>query len=515
MERIAFEELYVPDTSVIVERTLSTLIEKGEIRGKVLIPVEMVRFFEEQAREGRALGFLGLEELARVRDLADRDLVMLGVVEASRGFKPESLEEIDTLVREFAARAGAKLVTHSELQSLASRAVGVEVLYIKPLIARELWFEKFFDKDTLSVHIKEGVPVRAKKGRPGEWVLVDLSEEPVSREYIERLIEEIVRRARAGKGRIEVERSGSLIVQLEDYRIVIVKPPVSDGYEVTITRPVVKLKLEDYNLPEKLVRRLEERAEGILIAGAPGMGKTTFAQALAEYYSRKGRVVKTIEAPRDMRLPPTVSQYSKAYADPSELHDLLLLSRPDYTVFDEMRNDEDFKLYVDLRLAGIGMIGVVHATTPIDAIQRFIGRVDLGMIPSVIDTVIFIERGTVSKVYDVSMTVKLPTGLREAELARPVVEVRDFLTGELEYEIYTFGEQTVVIPVKKIRKEGVRDKITEIVRRSIPYAEVEVEGDTVVIRVPRMMYSSSIARKARKVEKRLSKYGYSVELKLL
>jgi len=515
MERIAFEELYVPDTSVIVERTLSTLIEKGEIRGKVLIPVEMVRFFEEQAREGRALGFLGLEELARVRDLAERGLAMVEVVEVSRGFKPESLEEIDTLVREFAARAGAKLVTHSELQSLASRAVGVEVLYIKPLIARELWFEKFFDKDTLSVHIKEGVPVRAKKGRPGEWVLVDLSEEPVSREYIERLIEEIVRRARAGKGRIEVERSGSLIVQLEDYRIVIVKPPVSDGYEVTITRPVVKLKLEDYNLPEKLVRRLEERAEGILIAGAPGMGKTTFAQALAEYYSRKGRVVKTIEAPRDMRLPPTVSQYSKAYADPSELHDLLLLSRPDYTVFDEMRNDEDFKLYVDLRLAGIGMIGVVHATTPIDAIQRFIGRVDLGMIPSVIDTVIFIERGTVSKVYDVSMTVKLPTGLREAELARPVVEVRDFLTGELEYEIYTFGEQTVVIPVKKIRKEGVRDKITEIVRRSIPYAEVEVEGDTVVIRVPRMMYSSSIARKARKVEKRLSKYGYSVELKLL
>ncbi len=515
MERIAFEEIYVPDSSVIVERSLASLIESGKVRGKVLIPLEMVRFFEAQAREGRALGYLGLEELARVRDLAERGLTIVEIVEMGKARVVESIEELDTLVREYASKIGAKVLTHSELQQLACKALGVEVVYIRPMISQELWFEKFFDKDTLSVHIKENVPVRAKKGRPGEWVLADLTPEPVKREYIERLIEEIVRRAKAGKGRIEVERSGSLIVQLEDYRIVIVKPPVSDGYEVTITKPVVKLRLEDYNLPEKLVRRLEERAEGILIAGAPGMGKTTFAQALAEYYSRKGKIVKTIEAPRDMRLPPTVSQYSKAYADPSELHDLLLLSRPDYTVFDEMRNDEDFKLYVDLRLAGIGMIGVVHATTPIDAIQRFIGRVDLGMIPSVIDTVIFIEKGRVSKVYDVSMTVKLPTGLREAELARPVVEVRDFLTGELEYEMYTFGEQTVVIPVKKVRKEGLRDKIVEIVRRSVPYAEVEVEGDTVIIRVPRMMYSSSIARKARKLEKRLSKLGYSVELKLL
>ncbi len=511
---MAFEDVYIPDATVIVERSLSSLIEQGRIRGRILIPLEMIRFFEREARQGRALGFLGLEELSRVRELGDRGLALIDVVEITRGLQPLTLEDLNTAIREYAARAGAKLVTHDRLQYLACKALGVDAMYVEPMISQELWFEKFFDRDTLSVHIKEGVPVRAKKGRPGEWVLTDVTSEPIPREYVERLIEEIVRRARAGSGRIEVERSGSLIVQLQDYRIVIVKPPVCDSYEVTITRPVVKLRLEDYNLPEKLIRRLEERAEGILIAGAPGMGKTTFAQALAEYYSRKGRIVKTIEAPRDMRLPPTVSQYSKAYADPSELHDLLLLSRPDYTVFDEMRNDEDFKLYVDLRLAGIGMIGVVHATSPIDAIQRFIGRVDLGMIPSVIDTVIFIEKGTVSKVYDVRMTVKLPTGLREAELARPVVEVRDFLTGELEYEIYTFGEQTVVVPVKKLSREAIKDKIVEIVRKSVPYADVEVEGNTVVIKVPRTLYSSAIARKARKLEKRLSKLGYEVEVKI-
>lgn len=45
------------------------------------------------------------------------------------------------------------------------------------------------------------------------------------------------------------------------------------------------------------------------------------------------------------------------------------------------------------------------------------------------------------------MTVKLPTGMASADLARPVIEIKDFLTDKLMYELYTFGEQVVVIPV--------------------------------------------------------------------
>jgi ATPase len=214
------------------------------------------------------------------------------------------------------------------------------------------------------------------------------------------------------------------------------------------------------------------------------MGKTTFAQALAEYYMRMGKVVKTVESPRDMVLPDEITQYSKHYATLGELHDILLLSRPDYTVFDEMRTDEDFKLYADLRLAGIGMIGVVHATSPIDAIQRFIGRVELGMIPSIVDTVIFIKNGVVEKVYELRMTVKLPTGLREAELSRPVIEVRDFLTGELEYEVYTFGEQTVVVPVKKLGEKGGRwFELVDKVKAMLPGVEVKSSEEGVIVEV--------------------------------
>ena len=75
-----------------------------------------------------------------------------------------------------------------------------------------------------------------------------------------------------------------------------------------------------------------------------------------------------------MQLPPSVTQYSLTKASHNELRDILLLTRPDYTIYDEVRNLEDFSLFADLRLAGVGMAGVVHASNPIDSIQRFIGK---------------------------------------------------------------------------------------------------------------------------------------------
>ncbi|MCD6323752.1 MAG: Flp pilus assembly complex ATPase component TadA, partial [Desulfurococcales archaeon] len=381
------EEVYVPDFGVIVDGTLRRLVIDGEISGRVFILKEIIDALNSMAREGRSLGLIGLEELRLVRAACKRSSISVEVVAGGR----RGSEDLDSLVIWYAQTVSGKVVTSQRRQALAAQAAGVEVLYHPPSRARISMLEKFFDNSTMSVHLKEGARPLAKKGSPGHWRLEVLSDEPLSREEVEAIYDEIVEAARTSPdSMIEVDRPGSTIVQLGDYRIVITKPPMSDGWEITAVKPLVKLRLEDYNLPPKLVRRLEERAEGILIAGAPGMGKTTFAQALAEHYMEMNKVVKTVESPRDLRLPPEITQYSKVYASEEELHDILLLSRPDYTVFDEMRSDPDFKLYVDLRLAGIGMIGVVHATSPIDAVQRFIGRVDIGVIPSIVDTVIFI-----------------------------------------------------------------------------------------------------------------------------
>ena len=249
-----------------------------------------------------------------------------------------------------------------------------------------------------------------------------------------------------------------------------------------------KLDLDDYDVSDKLLERLSNDAKGILIAGSPGAGKSTYAQALAEYYYYDmEQMVKTMESPRDLNLDDNITQYAPLEGDMENTADILLLVRPDFTIFDEVRKTRDFEIYSDMRLAGVGMIGVVHATRAIDAVQRFIGRLELGVIPSVIDTTIYINNGEIDTVYSIELTVKVPTGMLEADLSRPVIEIKDFESGELFYEIYTYGEQTIVMDINKTQrqdddKEDQKSPVSKIVERVIrkevnkvaPHAIMEV-----------------------------------------
>jgi hypothetical protein len=75
-------------------------------------------------------------------------------------------------------------------------------------------------------------------------------------------------------------------------------------------------------------------------------------------------------------LPEAITQYAPLDGKMENTADILLLVRPDYTIYDELRKTPDFMVFSDMRLAGVGMIGVVHATRAIDAVQRFIGRIE-------------------------------------------------------------------------------------------------------------------------------------------
>lgn len=125
---------------------------------------------------------------------------------------------------------------------------------------------------------------------------------------------------------------------------------------MTVVKPVKRLTMSDYNLSEDVLDLLKNKAKGILVSGAPGSGKTTFAQALVDLYEEEDHVLKTIESPRDLLVSDDVVQYSFTYGSHEEVRDILLLSRPDYTVYDEVRNKNDFELYKDLRLTGIGLV---------------------------------------------------------------------------------------------------------------------------------------------------------------
>jgi ATPase len=313
--------------------------------------------------------------------------------------------------------------------------------------------EAFFDDKTMSVHLVENNPPRAKRGAPGNWELVELSDRILTYEELDVLAEAILASAQYDNDSfIEIEEESAQVVQLRNLRIAIARRPFADKMEISAIRPIVKLHLDDYQLSTKLMNRLESRAEGILVSGSPGSGKSTFAAALAEFYSSKGNVVKTLEQPRDLQVEESIVQYSPLDGSMEKAADILLLVRPDFVIYDELRKNSDFRAYADLRSAGVGMVGVVHAGSAIDSLQRLLlgGRVELGQVPSTVDTVIHIEDGKVAKVSAMSLKVKLPTGMggNQRDLARPVVEVREFEHGVLEYEMFTFGGEKVVIPVR-------------------------------------------------------------------
>ncbi|HOQ18102.1 MAG TPA: PINc/VapC family ATPase [Methanothermobacter thermautotrophicus] len=481
----------VPDTSVIVDGRITGIVQEDEFRGsEVIVPEAVVSELEYQANRGRETGFNGLEELKNLQKLHKENIISMIFVGRRPTVDEISLSrggEIDAMIRSTAREYDALLITSDRVQAEVGKAQGLDVFYIKPEVLEyeELEISKYFDENTMSVHLKENVVPMAKKGRPGEIQLVEIGKRPLKHSDISRMAREIVERAKSDfKSFIEIEMEGATVVQFREYRISIARPPFSEAFEITAVRPVARVSLEDYRLSDRLVERLRDTAKGVLIAGSPGAGKSTFAQAVAEFYSRDMKaVVKTMESPRDLQVGGEITQYAPIERDMQKTADILLLVRPDYTIYDELRKTRDFRIFADMRLAGVGMVGVVHATRPIDAIQRILGRVELGVIPSVVDTTIFIEDGEVKAVYDVSLTVKVPTGMQEADLARPVIEIRDLESGELMHEIYTYGEQTIVMDVSKAAPSGRKPSAHRIAereierefRRRIPGARVRVE----------------------------------------
>lgn len=515
-------ERLCPDMSLVVEGILSKKIAAKELSvSNVIIHESMLLYLEYQAKLNKAFGFLGIDELLSLRSLAKTGNFELSFAGRKLSFaelKYADRDQMDSMVRDLAFDEDALLCTSDKIQARLAEVKAVGVMLVDFEHAqKKLLLDSFFDDITMSVHLRENVLPHAKKGRPGSWSFVEVRDSVMTRDEIQSVSREIIEEAGQRKDCfIEIERPGSTIIQLGKYRIVITKPPFSDGWEITAVRPVKHLSLDDYHLSEKLGQRIKERAEGLLIAGAPGMGKSTFAQGLAEYYSGLGRIVKTVEAPRDLILKDDITQYAISHGDAQEIHDILLLSRPDNTVFDEMRNTADFQLFADLRLAGIGLAGVVHATNPIDAIQRFVGRIELGVIPQVIDTVIFIKDGAVFKVLSLQMVVKVPSGMTEADLARPIVVVTDFETKRIEYELYSYGEETVVVPVRDSKKPASHQlaarQIEQEIKKICDCAVEMVSDQKCIVYAPKDAIARLIGKQGQNIDQLEKRLGLSIDV---
>jgi ATPase len=486
----------VPDTSAVIDGRVSEHIGRDGDVGTVFVPEAVVGELESQANEGRETGWDGLAELQRLADLADEGSIAVEYV----GRRPTAAEmtgagegDIDAVIRDVAAEHGATLLTSDAVQAEVARAKGLAVEYIEPQTSEvdALAIEEFFDESTMSLHLKVGVKPMAKRGDIGDMHYETIREEVSTEDQLKEWAHDIEESARRSPdGFVELDQPGMRIIQFRDLRIAVARPPFADGLEITAVRPIVKTELDDYALADALRDRLAERQRGVLISGAPGAGKSTFAQAVAEFLADSDYAVKTMEKPRDLQVGPHITQYTELGGSMENTADSLLMVRPDYTIYDEVRKTSDFRVFADMRMAGVGMIGVVHATRAIDALQRLVGRVELGMIPQVVDTVVYIEAGQVHTVYDVETEVKVPHGLMQEDLARPVVVISDFETGEPAFEIYTFNRQVVTVPLKedgedgrdtgvdRIAKQEIEREIKSVARGGV---QVELQGQNLAV----------------------------------
>lgn len=524
----------VPDTSAVIEGIISKVIGEYDYP-EIIIPQAVVAELEYQANKKRPTGITGLHELQKLQSLEDNGDISITFV----GKRPSNYEislaktgEIDAMIRDVANTELGILITSDKIQAETAKALGIPVKYYKQKFKgnMELSISKYFDELTMSVHLKENVEPYVKKGMPGHIKLEKFSNEKITYKELGNIAEEILEKERYDpKTYLEADLEGAMVVQSGEYRISIAMPPFSEAMEITVVRPIADVSLDDYNLSDKLMERLKNNAEGILISGEPGAGKSTFAQAVAEFYKDNGKVVKTMESPRDLQVSNEITQYAPLEGDMEKTADILLLVRPDFTIYDELRKSYDFSIFADMRLAGVGMIGVVHATRPIDGIQRIANRIELGIIPSVVDTTIFIEDGQVKTVYENRLTIKVPSGMVESDLARPVIEVRDFETGELKNEIYTYGEQTIVMdmdlidnstddndktPVEKIAEREIIRRMKHYVPGANIYADI-ISPDRVNIYVDEKYIPKIIGKNGKRIADIERDIGISIGMESL
>src|SRR3989338_11531059 len=163
MSKTALNSKTVPDTSVLVSGKVSKLIESGELNGEIVILEAVLSEMENQANKGRATGFEGLNELAKLKELEKAGKIKItfyGNIPTPEEIKAAQFGIIDALIRNTAAKLDATLLTADYIQYKVALARGINCKYIEKKVREKPRIQDFFDKETMSVHLKVNtVPV--------------------------------------------------------------------------------------------------------------------------------------------------------------------------------------------------------------------------------------------------------------------------------------------------------------------------------------------------------------------
>ena len=383
----------IPDTSVIIEGLVSKYIINGQIKvNEVLIHEAVLGELENQANSSKVIGELGLEEVKKIRKLSKGygfKVVFSGRRASADEIKQARRGEIDALIRSLAATENGVLFTADKVQGKVADAKGIKNIFVKiEQIRGRMSLERFFSRGVMSVHIRENCSVYVKKGKPGRSELIKIGKK-LKKEDIEKISKEVFEEAIAREdGFIEVDKKGSTILNTGELRVVVTRPPFSECWEITATKAIKEMTLKDYRLGKELLKKIVDG--DVLVIGKPGSGKSTFVKAVAEYLSKK-KVIKIVESPRDL-IKGNFSRYSANCSGNLEMLDVLLLSRVDYVIFDSLKSNNDLKLFNDIKISGINVLGIMDGVDVVEVLKKC---------QFVVKIVIFVDKGKIKRVYSV------------------------------------------------------------------------------------------------------------------
>ena len=227
----------------------------------MIIPQAVFDELQSQASNHKQQGFVGLEQIEKLNKLSEDSgvkILLKGSHPDINDIKFASSGRIDALIIDIAKQNDAILYTSDKVQHLVAKAEDVQTVFLKPKIVFEkLEFLKFFDSTTMSIHLKENQFPLAKRGKPGEFLLTQINDEVLTRDYLKMISSQILSATNiSDSSTVEISKTGASVIQHDDYRIAITYPPFSESYEITIVHPTVQLSLNDYSISESLMQRL-------------------------------------------------------------------------------------------------------------------------------------------------------------------------------------------------------------------------------------------------------------------
>src|SRR5690349_11500071 len=158
---------------------------------EIIIPRVAIDELQSQACKHREHGFVGLEEIRRIRELSKPRNISIkihGEMPSMEDIKLAKNGRIDAIIFDLAKKEGASLYTADYVQHLTAIASGVESIHNRTIHSNMYSIENYFDKDSMSVHLIEGVRPLAKKGTPGNFTLIPISDKKLDKYTLNEII---------------------------------------------------------------------------------------------------------------------------------------------------------------------------------------------------------------------------------------------------------------------------------------------------------------------------------------